>query len=156
MPVGDGTEPVTDDEIVLRRVANVEGLYDPQSDRPVAWQAFRPNANDTKGLSLWRARYASPKEVAAMYAKPGRTYFVVGLSVRRLRAEGLRVEPSPAEGGPGHASLVDLTASEYEQHKDRVRYYAEVIVSKLLESVAGPFDPFDSPSTETRTTPGNC
>ena len=65
MSIGDGTEPIADDEIVYRRVSESSGWFDPTRDL-VAWEAFRPNAKDTNGISVWRAKHKSASTVAAL------------------------------------------------------------------------------------------
>jgi hypothetical protein len=142
MSPGDGSEPIADDEVVFRRISDRSGWYNPSLDRPVAWEAFRPNENDVRGLSVWRAKYISAPEAAARGARPGRRYFVLRMRVGRLRTAGVQVEPSPAEGGPGHATLANLTASAYRDRRDAIREVAEQIATSLIESVDGPFGPF--------------
>jgi len=143
MPTRDRDEPISDDEIVYRRVSEKSGWYDSASDLPVAWEAFRPNRNDLRGLSVWRARYRTTEEVAETGAKPGRRYFILCLRVRPLREAGVVVEPSPEDGGPGHASFVNMNASTYQQDRDSMRELAEKIAGDLVERVEGPFGPFD-------------
>ncbi len=60
----------------------------------------------------------------------------------KLRAVGIRVEPSPELGGRGHASLVNLNAQEYGQRPNTVRELAERIANELVDSVEGPLGPF--------------
>ena len=140
----DGSEPLADDEIVFRRVTEKSGWYKPESGRPLAWLAFRPNQNDVDGLSVWREKYyKTAKQAAATGAMPGRRYFVVSLRVAQLRQAGIVVEPSPEDGGPGHASLVNVNASAYAENSNSVRGLAEKIASDLIERVEGPFGPFD-------------
>ena len=118
MSIGDGSEPIADDEIVYRRVSDTSGWYDPNSDRPVAWAAFRPNEKDLDGISVWRAKYKSPAEVAATQARPERRYFILVLRAARLRESGIEVKPSPQLGGPGHATLANLNKEQYERDRD--------------------------------------
>ncbi len=143
MSRGDGSEPVTDDEVVFRRASKRSGWYDPESDRPYAWVAFRPNKEDMRGLSVWRRKYKTAEQSAAVRAKPGERYFIFRLRVARLREAGIVVEPTPLDGGPGHASLVNINTSAYQQNKNSVRELAEKIAGNLIERVDGPFGPFE-------------
>jgi hypothetical protein len=143
MAAEEGTEPVADDEILYRRVTENSGWYEPGSDRPVAWVAFRPNQNDVRGLSVWRAKYKTAREAALIGAKRGQRYFVMVLRAARLRAAGVAVEPTAHEGGAGHASLADLNTQAYKTDKNRVQAIAEIIASQLVESIEGPFGPID-------------
>lgn len=78
-----------------------------------------------------------------MGTKPNHRYFMLGCRVSRLRQAGVVVEPSPEDGGPGHASLVNMNTSAYQQNKNAVRELAEKIASDLIERVEGPFGPFE-------------
>ena len=84
----------------------------------------------------------SAREAAALGARPDRRYFVLRLHAGRLRTAGVHVEPSPAEGGPGHATLANLTVHAYRDNKNTIRELAEKIASSLVECVDGPFGPF--------------
>lgn len=149
MPELAGNEPITNDEVLYRRVSERSGWYDPSSASPVAWVAFRPNAQDVRGLSVWRARYKSPHEAAAFNARPGHRYYILALSAGCLRAMGVEVEPSPEDGGPGHASLVNLSASAYRADKDGVRELASRLAAEAIQAVQGPLGPFDAPDGST-------
>lgn len=137
------TSPIADDEIVLRRVSETSGYYDPESDRPFAWVAFRPNEKDVRGLSVWRERYKTPEQAAGINARPGRRYFIFKLNVGVLREAGVIVEPSTDEGGAGHASLVNLNPRRYAEDKNAVQELARTIAEELVECVEGPFGPFE-------------
>ena len=143
MPADDGRESIADEEIVYRRVSAASGWYEEGSERPVAWLAFRPNRNDVRGLSVWRAKYKTAAEAAAAGASPGKQYYVIGLHVGRLRTAGVIVEPSADEAGVGHASLANLNSDAYEREKNAVRSLAEMIAASLVESVDGPFAPVE-------------
>lgn len=142
MPNEAGEEPVADDEILFRRVSEASGWYDPTSDRPVAWLAFKPNENDVSGLSVWRAKYRSAAETATIGAQPGRRYFVLALRAGELRRVGVSIVPSPGEGGVGHVSLSNLNAIQYRENKDAMRNLAERIACEIVDRVDGPFGPF--------------
>lgn len=142
MNPAEGNEPLSDDEIVYRRVSDKSGWYEPGSERSVAWEAFKPNRNDATGISVWRAKYLTAGETAARHARLNR-YYVLALNVGRLRQIGVEVEPSPYEGGIGHASIVTLNYPAYKNDKNRLREFAEHIATKLVEHVEGPFGPYE-------------
>jgi hypothetical protein len=56
--VGDGAEPITDEEFLYRRVPAATGWYSLQTGlKP---EAFAPHkTNDATGLSVYRAKYKS-------------------------------------------------------------------------------------------------
>lgn len=144
MSSGDGSDPITDDEVVFRRVSEQSGHYDSSLSRPVRWQAFKPNESDRSGISVWRAKYITARDTAATNARPDRRYYILVLAASRLRAAGVEVRPTPEEGGPGHASLVNINFDDYECDKDRIRELLNTIAETLIERVEGPFGPFDT------------
>lgn len=137
----DGNDPVADDELVMRRVSTASMWYDPQASPPLNWLAFKPNQNDTNGVSVWRGKYLTPDDVAKMNARPNRRYYVVAIQVAALRGSGIEVIASPQEGGAGHASLANLNSSAYDQDPDLVREMA-IRASELNAEIYGPFGPF--------------
>lgn len=144
MPPEDAEEPVADDEVLYRRVSDKSGWYDPSLDRPVAWQAFRPNKQDIDGISVWRAKfYKSPEQVAKIAAQANRQYFLLVVRVGTLRLAGVTVLPTPSRAGSGHATLANLCAEKYQRNRDDVRELAERIARDLVDDVEGPFGPFD-------------
>ena len=56
----DESEPVDENEFVYRRIH--PRFYDALGVLPVAREAFRPNAKDISGLSVFRARFAKPED----------------------------------------------------------------------------------------------
>jgi hypothetical protein len=152
-----GSEPIADHEILFRRVSRNSGWYDPQSDRPVAWEAFRPREDDVNGLSVWRAKYRTPEEVAAAGARPRSVYYVLVLRAGTLRGAGVTVVASPEVGAPGHASLTNLSTDYYrgEEDKNRITHLADHIARELIESVEGPFGPFGTADPGTDAAPAD-
>jgi hypothetical protein len=114
-------EPVGDHEFVLRRVpANHyrEGL-----PTPIHRAAFRPNEQDTTGLSVYRERFVhSPSDVLRV-VKPEKRgkFYVARLSVRALVGLGLTVVPDPdPEDIPGHSIIPELSWPNYQAEHDRL------------------------------------
>ena len=101
-------------------------------------------SRDVGGISVWRAKYKTPKEAARIAPRRGHRYYVLVLNAGRLREAGVEVHPSPEDGEPGHASLINLSAEHYRSNKDAVRALAETIRTSLIEQVEGPFGPFDT------------
>ncbi|MCC7290573.1 MAG: hypothetical protein IT449_00765 [Phycisphaerales bacterium] len=151
----DACDPIADDEIVLKHVTERSGWYDPSREVPVKWEAFRPNANDVNGKSVWRAKYKTADEVARLATRfsnrKDHRYFVMSLRVGDLRRIGIQVAATPDEGQGelGHASLSNLNVAEYESHQDTFRALAERICRELILCVSGPFGPFGEDARET-------
>ena len=83
--------------------------------------AFRPNQNDTTGLSVFRASFLRPEDTLANVEPAKRNdYYVVRLAVADLRALGLTVvaEPDP-QGPPGHGVIPELSCVAYQADKAR-------------------------------------
>jgi hypothetical protein len=91
--------------------------------RPVQRDAFRPNPNDTTGLSVFRADFVQPPDTLAnLDPAKAKTYYVVRLAVRDLRQLGLTVVPEPVSGGPpGHAVIPDLSWSAYQAQRSHCK-----------------------------------
>ena len=117
----DELQPVHDSEFVYRRIPLK--FYDPDLPVPIPALAFRPNANDTTGISVFRARFVSPLEtLASVDANKRNTYFVAQLAVRDLKKLGVTVVPEPVEAGPaGHCVIPELSWNAYQADKKRLR-----------------------------------
>lgn len=130
--VGDGSEPVADDEILYRRVPQSTGWYSP--DRGLRPEAFGPRKDDVTGISLWRARYKSIEDAAV--GRPGKSYYVAVLRVGDLRQEGIEVVPRPLENDPGHAELPQLNAQNRKSDETLER---QRLLVELTLQIVGPF-----------------
>jgi hypothetical protein len=139
MELGDGREPISDEEILYRRVSENSRWYDPNQTPQVSWVAFRPSQRDTTGLSVWRGKYMSAETAAIQHARPGRRSFVIELRAGDLRKIGVTVAPSADEGGPGHASLTNLSHSTYQSGKNEIETLARLIAQTLIRAVTGPY-----------------
>ena len=132
--MGEGTEPIEDDEELYRRIPVSMNWYDPELDAPPSPKAFRPREPEIGGLSVSRAKYKTPQEVA--HNDHGRQYYVAVLRAGDLRDRGLEVAPRPiSPDDPGHAELPDLCASNRRDTEDLQLMLAE----KLCLRVIGPF-----------------
>jgi hypothetical protein len=115
----DEREPAEESEFVYRRIA---GAYcDAALPVPIQREAFRPNSNDTSGLSVFRARFAQPNDALANVAPAkAKVCYVARLPVTALRKLGLSVVPDPVAGGPpGHALIPELNWTAYKAEKLR-------------------------------------
>lgn len=117
----DEHDPVLDGEFVFRRIHR--SFYTPGVATPVWPWAFRPNANDTTGISVFRAAVGSPASTLSMLdPAKAQDYYVARLSVEALGSLGLTIEPDPIPGGPpGHAVIVELSWPAYRAHKQRIK-----------------------------------
>ncbi len=134
MAAADGNEPIADDEILYRRI--FYDYYQPGSDRPVSWVAFRPTEHDGDGLSVWRAKYVTLAKAGA--GRPGKSYFVAVLHAEDLRRLGCDLMPTP-DSGRGHASITNMSWRAYAESKNTVRSLSEMIAAQCTDRVEGPF-----------------
>jgi hypothetical protein len=132
MPIGDGNEPIVDDELIYRRIPESTGWYSPTDVSP---QAFSPHPqNDLTGISVSRAKYKSIAEAAV--GRVGKSYYVAVLSAGALRQAGISIEPRPRPGDPGHAEMPDLRA---ENRKEQATLEKMQVLTTLCSEVHGPF-----------------
>jgi hypothetical protein len=135
--VGDGSEPITDDELIYRRVPASTGWFSPESG--LAPVAFAPHkVLDVTGLSVARAKYKSVEEAAT--GRPGKSYYVAILRAGDLRGRSIAVEPRPLPDDPGHAELPDLKAEN--RKSDRTLELQGTLVGLTIE-IKGPFPTLD-------------
>ena len=134
--MNDGTEPISDDELLYRRVPLT--WYSPQNGLDA--QAFAPHKTlDTTGLSMARAKYKSKEEVAA--GQPGKSYYVAVLRAGDVRKAQIEPVPRPEPNDPGHSELPDLNSQN--RKSDRTQGLQRILVAITL-SVEGPFSAPDS------------
>lgn len=99
------SDPVSEDEFVLRRVPYTEDnqYFDSSINPPFTRAGFTPHkTRDIDGLSVYRALFTTPEEVALAHRKPGQCY-VVRFKVKDLKDlvdTGLSVIPAPRDDGP--------------------------------------------------------
>jgi len=110
--MSDESGPISEDELLYRRIPASSGWYAPATGlRP---ETFAPHRTaDETGLSVYRARFKSIKE--AERGRAGKSYYVAVLRAGDLRSHGIRIEPSPIFGDPGHAELPDLNPAVRKQ-----------------------------------------
>jgi hypothetical protein len=108
LPLPADIERVDDDEFIYRRIPMQPAYYDPHFDSTPSPLAFKPIKNDTTGVSVSRALFKTPAEVARN--ERGKRYYVAKLRVGDLRRRGIRVEAKPIRPHDlGHAEITSLT-----------------------------------------------
>jgi hypothetical protein len=138
---------VADEEILYRRVPMSTGWYDPNRQPPLEPEAFRPTREDTTGISVVRAKYASLQEAAR--GRPGKSYHVALLRAGDLRAAGMEVMPKSVEGRPGHAEITSLTYGN--RRSDQALEWQSSLAGELCLAVEGPFlSPLHTDSANTQ------
>jgi hypothetical protein len=117
----DEHQPVDASEVVYRRIHRI--YYQADLPMPIQPTAFRPNHNDTTGLSVFRAAFVQPAgTLANIDASKQNDYYVARLAVEDLHRLGLSVEPDPHPAGPpGHAVIPELSYQAYQADKRRVK-----------------------------------
>lgn len=131
----DVEEPLSDDELLLRRIPASQNWVSPD-DKSIDPLAFRPRESDITGLSFGRAKYDAPIQEAAKGAL-GRRFFVALLSVKLIREKGMTIVPRPLIGDAGHAEISDLTYAN--RRSDRAREFVQCLRDCVV-GVQGPFD----------------
>ena len=136
-------DPVASDEQVYRTFFDKVGWWD-SIKRSVYRQAFEPSDADTNGLSVVRARFHTPLQVAAIKHrerlarnKAAEPLVVVEVSVAALREKGLDVVPDPLPEIPGHAVIPLLNNT---QKKGQVGKQRQLDAVASCIKIHGPFD----------------
>lgn len=136
--IGDGTEPIEDDEIVYRRISVGSLWYDPVL-QDISLNAFKPRREEESGISLMRAKYLNPERTAA--GGPGKAYYIVEIRAGDLRHHHIGIEPDPLTDPdlPGHCQIPDLNIRNYNSSPLVVEGKMMLIASQLCGRVYGPF-----------------
>jgi len=135
MPGHDGTEPVTRDELLYRRIPVSKGWYDDRNG--VSPEAFDPRKSETSGISLFRNKYKTIQEVAKGPSKGG--YYVAVLRAGDLMKEGIQIVPRPDPPNVlGHVESPGLTC---EDRLTQEAYERKVRLAKLCVRLEGLFLP---------------
>lgn len=127
-------EPITDDELLYRRIPVSMNWYENGQLSP---EAFDPRPDEHSGISIYRAKYKSLEEVARGKSKKG--YFVAVYRSGELRANGIEVVPRPvtADGwDAGHAEIPALTSTNRET---TLALEAKLTLAQIAIQVVGPF-----------------
>jgi hypothetical protein len=129
----DENQPVDASEFVYRRIHRT--YYQAGLPIPIQPAAFRPNPNDTTGLSVFRSALVQPADTLANIEFGKRNnYYVARLAVEDLHRLGLSVEPEPDPDGPlGHAIIPELSWEAYQSDKQRLKQ-VQVELAKLASA----------------------
>ena len=133
--MSDGTQAITDDELLYRRVPAKPNWYRPDQSPPLTPLAFKPTKDDVTGLSLVREKYVTAKDAAK--GRPGKSYCVAVLRTGDLRECGIEVAPDPLLDDPGHAEIRSLTC--HNHRTDRGEKMKTLLATRLCLEVLGPF-----------------
>ncbi len=131
----DGSEPIEDDEILYRRIPVSQDWYDPNTEPPLSYLAYKPSRRDETGLSLTRAKYSNIEQAAHGTSAQG--YFVGKLRAKELRITGISVVPAPFQDQPGHCEIPSLRADNRKSNEAIEQ--ANLLARKLTFEVEGPF-----------------
>jgi len=111
----DDLPPIDPTEWILRRIPNRPDYYDPALQIPVTPLSFRPNRQDSDGLSFYRERFLSPIQLANSASKPADCYVVARIAASSLVGLGLTLVVSQQQGDlPGHLVIPELSWQHYE------------------------------------------
>jgi hypothetical protein len=112
--------PVDPGESILRRILRNSDSYDPSLPLPVSAFAFRPNQQDTDGISLFRELLSSADRVAASARKPASSYVVARLKAADMFSLGLSLRPTPGDL-PGHVVIPEINSGAYQDKTDKTK-----------------------------------
>lgn len=133
--MGEGDEPVADDEVLYRRVPELK--MDTTRRRPLD-VAFRPDPEkDFDGISLFRKKYHAPEDLRGKKSKS--PCWMAVLRAKDLRSEGLDPEPRPTPEAKGHVVLPQLHAANAKT--DQALLWQQQLADQLTRDVLGPFQP---------------
>ena len=107
------TDPVADDEVVLRHIPGGPTWQAPPSGRASSLN-FRLRAGEG-GISVSRAALTTTADVMARLGDLNSGSRIAAATVADIRALGLDVVPAPIDADPGHAEIRAASADLNEQ-----------------------------------------
>jgi hypothetical protein len=118
--MSQGSAVVDPGESILRRIPRIPDYYNPTLPIPILALAFRPNKQDTEGISFYREFFLSVDRLAGSARKPAEFYIVARLKAADLLALGLSLLPIQEEGDlPGHVVVPELRLAAYQDSSKR-------------------------------------
>ena len=113
-------DSVDQSESLLRRIPRNADFYDPNLSLPITPHAFRPNHQDSDGISLFREKAISREALSQTGRKP--PYIVASLKARDLCDLGFTIIPTLDDSGiPGHVVVPELSWEAYENNKQSLK-----------------------------------
>lgn len=135
--MGDEIEPISDDELLYRRIPESSNPQLYHKDSGLSPKAFRPNRNDTTGLSIYRAKdYNNSPKRAASTGRAGKKYYIAILRAFDIK-QFCTIKPTLEPQNPGHAELLEL---RYDNARDENSTTLQIKLRDLCICVEGPFD----------------
>lgn len=127
----DESSPITPDEDVIRLIW--EAFYQPDPHAKISESAFKPRADETDGISVFRAAcLADPRDVLAVMAPERQSKYVLALlPVAEIIALGLTVQPAKIEQVSGHAVIPELNIDAFTADSRSSR-----VIQKALAAIA--------------------
>jgi hypothetical protein len=135
----DESEPITDDEWLLRRV-RVEAFTQKRPDQPLSPNAFEPRVKgrdiDTTGISLYRLScLREPTDVLVTVPLEKRDQVgIVRVSVQTLKRLGLTVRSEPDARVAGHVCITELNATDYAADKSKFTAVKEALAAEANQT----------------------
>ena len=115
-------EVVDPGESIFRRIPKIPDYYDPSLPTPILALAFRPNKQDSDGISFYRELFLTVDRLAGSARKPAEFYIVARFKAADLFALGLSLVPVQEEGDlPGHVVVPELGLAAYQDPSKRER-----------------------------------
>lgn len=158
------TPPVESSEILFRRIGTTGNPlpFDPKREPPLYQSCFLPQAGDSDGLSLIRARFRTAIWAAFSKDQPTKRYRLAEVEAEFLRRlaesngfDGLTFPLTPdsldAERGEphGHCVAAEINRDDYDRDpkiRPRIKQWALHIVKALAADI--PLGPFPEPTVD--------
>jgi hypothetical protein len=128
-----GQNEIEETEELCRRIPASTGWYDPERD-DTSPEAFQPRTDDTGGLSLYRRKFQSPEDLAAVgSSKAG--YYVAIVKVADLQRAGIHIR----QDDPNDCSHVVVPELRADNRKRDEALELMQKLAGLVSEVVGPF-----------------
>lgn len=133
----DELDPVQGDEFVFRRILKRLVHVELDQHMPVSRLAFRPNSDDTDGISMFRKFFTDAAAVAAVGSN-SLGYFVAEISARHVQDNGLSLRPDPRADWPrGHCLVPEIRLDTQNITKGEQLALARLASANLVHKPPG-------------------
>jgi hypothetical protein len=130
-------DSVDQGESLLRRIPRNADYYDPSVSVSITPHAFRPNQQDTDGISLFRKAAISREALSETGRKP--PYIVASVKARDLRDLGLSIISTVDDSGiPGHVVVPELSWDAYQSNKQSLKELTKKLAELASTDVYNP------------------